>query len=147
MKKWIALAAILLLEAVGLFFLRAPQWRTRAVGYARGESFHRGMPTHYWLDNMSSTNANMRYESILALDREKVAIPALSQRLDDEIPLLRQMAALALGRLGADAKEAVPALTKMMKDDADPSSRRAAEDALKNIDPSQLPKATPQGVQ
>jgi HEAT repeat protein len=50
------------------------------------------------------------------------------------------LAAKALGQFGLAAKEAVPALTKALKD-ANPRGRQEAAEALKQIDPEAAKKA------
>lgn len=146
MKKWIALLGGLLVAGAVMVLVLAPEWRARALGWVRNESFHRGMPMHYWLDAMQDTsNGNLRYEAILAVERDPQAIPALTKRLQDEVPLLRQMAAIALGRFGPEARSAAPALTEML-DDPDPSCRRVAAENLKRIDPSALPEGDSKDV-
>lgn len=132
LKKLIAAAiGILVVLAIG-FLLVFPNDRAKLVGWARGETFHRGMPMHYWLDAIEGPDANLRYEAVLALGHDKAAIPALTKRLQDSIPLLREIAAAELSRFGPDARDAVPTLTLMLKDD-DRGCRQAAADALKRI--------------
>ena len=54
--------------------------------------------------------------------------------LEDPQASVRNHAALTLGRFGSDAKAAVPALSKAIKD-LDPSVSQSAAVALKQIDP------------
>lgn len=61
-----------------------------------------------------------------------VAWPALFDLLRDESDVARSMAAMALGRMGPAAKEAVPALVAALKD---PCVAGDAWEALKQIDP------------
>ncbi len=122
---------IVLAVGVAVVMVR-PASRAWVVGRARGETFHRGMPLSYWLDALEGNDSNLRYEALLAVGRDRNAIPALTGRLKDEIPLLRHMAAVELARFGPKAREAVPALTEMLKD-PDRSCRQAATDALQAI--------------
>lgn len=140
MKKGILIVlgfVLAFILAVGTF---SPTWRTRALGWARGEKFLRGMPLHYWMAALKGPDGNLNYEAILALETEKDAMPALTEELQDEIAFLRQLAALALGRFGPDARSAVPALTEMLKD-KERSCREAAAEALKKIDPEAAARA------
>jgi HEAT repeat protein len=59
----------------------------------------------------------------------------LTESLQDKSPDLRRKAAEALGRIGPDAKAAVPALTKTLKDTL-PEARVNAARALHRIDPA-----------
>jgi len=138
-KRSAAVLAILVVLGAAVVVL-VPSYRVRAVGWVRGETFHRGMPLSYWLDAIEGPNGNQRYEAILAIGRDKDAIPALIRRLKDDVPLLRHMAAVELARFGPDARAAVPALTEMLKD-PDRSCRQAAADALRAISPADAPAA------
>lgn len=143
MGKRIGLLAMALLIAVMVALAAVPGWRIRALGRARGENFHRGMPLSYWvqaLDDPDPGKGNLRYDAILAVGHDRDAIPALRRRLQDPVPLLRHMAAVELSRFGPDAREAVPELVAMLQDD-DRSCREAAADALAKIDPSAAPQA------
>lgn len=63
----------------------------------------------------------------------KAAIPALTKALDAERPLVRLEAALALGKLGAQANSAKSELQVLAETDDDEAVRRAAAEALKQI--------------
>ena len=139
MKKVLAVAGVL----VGIALLVAfavPTNRIRTIGWLRGEKFHDGMPLNYWLAGLESDDANARYYAILAVAHDKDAVPALTRRLKDELPIIRHLAAAELAGFGAEAREATPGLVAMLKDD-DRACRQAAEDALKKIDPAALAKA------
>ena len=120
--------------------LMDPANRIKVMGWVQGETFYRDMPRSYWLAALESLNDILRHEAILAAGRDKAAIPGLIRRLQDEVPQLRCMAAVELARFGADARDAVPALTAMLKDE-DRSCRQAARDALQKIDPTALEPA------
>jgi hypothetical protein len=130
-----ALAGIALLMAFAI-----PTNRIKTIGWLRGERFHNGMPLHYWLAGLDSSDNNTRYYAMLAVAHDRDAVPALTQRLKDELPLIRHMAAVELANFGPEARDATPALVAMLKDD-DRACRQAAEDALKKIDPEALAKA------
>ena len=61
-----------------------------------------------------------------------VAVPALSDALRDAEVTVRRQAAIALGRLGPDAKAALPSLEKAARD-PDNLVRQAARQALGQI--------------
>jgi HEAT repeat protein len=67
--------------------------------------------------------------------RSPDSIPALMIILEDEKHPLRLDAAAALGGIGSEAQEAVPTLCRMLKHRS-PFVRRAAETAVRQIDPS-----------
>jgi hypothetical protein len=134
--------------AVGFFsfvviglVLADPVNRIKLLAWINGETFRAEMPLSYWLASLNSPDGNLRYKAILAVSHEKTAIPGLTRRLQDDIVLLRSMAALELAHFGADAKDAVPALVVLLKDE-DRSCRQAARDALQQIDPTVLVSAT-----
>jgi HEAT repeat protein len=63
------------------------------------------------------------------------AVPALIETLNDRDPKVRAAAAMALARIGSQAKAAVPALIKALKD-KDPDVRREAARALGQMGPA-----------
>lgn len=65
---------------------------------------------------------------------EAEAIPALLRALEDPAGGVRREAANALGRLGAVAKDAVPALEQILNDPRDDGARLCAAEALWKID-------------
>ena len=81
--------------------------------------------------------------SLHPIERRKVAIalvkigpaavPALIGALKDKDGYVRQSAAYALGRIGPVAKDAVPALQAITKNDPERAARKAAAMALKKI--------------
>ena len=123
----------------GFYFLD-PIHRIQFIGWVRNEKFYRDMPAHYWFQAIDGADGNQRYEAILALGRVSEAIPALTARLQDPVPTLRHLAAVELGRFGAEARSSVPALNGMLTDD-DRSCRQAAREALEKIDPASLSQA------
>ena len=93
MGKRIAFVAALVVILAGVALFVVPQTRVKAVGWVRGEKFHRGMPLSYWveaLDDPDPNKGNLRYDAILAVAHDADAIPALRRRLQDPIPLLRR---------------------------------------------------------
>jgi HEAT repeat protein len=62
----------------------------------------------------------------------QAAISAFVDQLGWEEPIFRRLSAENLGEMGADAKSAIPALTKALEDD-DAGVRKSAADALDKI--------------
>lgn len=60
---------------------------------------------------------------------------ALHKSLDDEFQEVQKQAAIALGNIGAEAKLAVPGLQKLARETKDKEVLKAAQDAIKKIDP------------
>ena len=71
-------------------------------------------------------------------DAEKV-VPALIGALKHKGSDVRRSAALKLGQFHDLAKEAIPTLLEVKKNDADPRVRESAGIALSRIDPDQFP--------
>lgn len=135
MKQGIASAVIVLLICTLGVPVVSPVWRARAVGWAREETFYRGLPRHYWEAALNQEDANLRYQALLAIENDPASIPLIIERLTDKVFLLREEAAVALGRFGPAASAALPALQRMVKEDAERSCRQAAADALRRIEP------------
>ena len=103
----------------------------------------RGKTTADLLEQMRSKESAQRLHAIEALgDRGKEAAvaPALAVALRDEDAFVRRDAAVALGRIGAEARQTTPALVATLKDKK-ADVRRAAAKALSRIDPDALPRA------
>ncbi len=66
------------------------------------------------------------------------AVKEIIPLLKSDDPVVRRLAAYALGQIGASAKEAVPGLTAMLQD-PDGNAVTAAINALRAIDPSKAP--------
>jgi HEAT repeat protein len=58
------------------------------------------------------------------------AFPDIKKALDDKEPMVRKAAAEAYGKLDPDPKEAVPKLTKMLKEDKEESVKVGAANGL-----------------
>jgi len=83
---------------------------------------------------LKNENLLVRQGAMDALGRiGQPAVPALKQALQDQDPDVRWRAADALGKMGAEAKDAVPDLTKALQDKADARLRGSAAAALGNI--------------
>jgi hypothetical protein len=90
--------------------------------------------------DLKRPNREYRYVATLAfrergLDARK-ALPVLIESLDDPYYLVRMGVVKTLGQLGAEAKAAVPALTRLLEEANDEPLRRALVQALLNIEPS-----------
>lgn len=79
---------------------------------------------------------NVQFDELKARDSEHKHLkdndPQLYE-LKDKLAQLHQKAALGLGRMGAEAKEAIPSLVRVLKDKDDPIVRRLAAEALGKI--------------
>src|SRR5262245_42258360 len=64
---------------------------------------------------------------------EKTNVPALIKQLKDKNEIVRLKGAKTLGKLGAAAKDAVPALTEAAANDDDADVRSVAKKALESI--------------
>lgn len=135
MKQGIVSAGIVLLICILGVPVVSPVWRARAIGWAREEPFHRGLPRHYWEAALNQEDANLRYQALLAIENDPASIPLIIDRLTDYVFVLREEAAVALGRFGPEAGAAIPSLTRMAKEDGERSCRQAAADALRRIEP------------
>jgi HEAT repeat protein len=95
-------------------------------------------PTAAWIEQMQSKDASQRLHAIKALEHKKsdsaTIVPALTNALADEDPFVRRDAAKALGNFGREARSALPALRRMMRDH-NAGVCKAADDAVKKIDP------------
>jgi HEAT repeat protein len=91
----------------------------------------------FLLELLADEDHIVREVAIRALGqiRSPDSIPALMLILQDEKHTLRLEAASALGGIGSEAREAVPTLRQMMTHRS-PLVRRAAETAVRQIDPS-----------
>lgn len=92
----------------------------------------------------AATNARERAAAIEELGKvgqiqKSLVTPVLKQireGLDDKSVEVRRAAATAYGRCDPDPKEAVPALTKLLKDDADEGVRISAGQGLASMGPA-----------
>ena len=101
-----------------------------------------GRSTDDWMRQLKDPEVVKRREAIRELastaDAARV-VPALIEALGDENHYVRRDAAIALGKYGHESRDAVPALLAARKD-KERSVRKAAEDALKRIDPAAAAK-------
>jgi HEAT repeat protein len=95
----------------------------------------RALPT--LLESLKEEDPDIRTRAICALDVQRDVppdvIPVLTSALGDRSWAVRYWSAYLLGRAGAAARPAVPALRKALKD-TDSDVRRAAAEAVRTID-------------
>jgi HEAT repeat protein len=88
------------------------------------------------IDRLRTANPTARLEasaSLAAMGRRAAAATALTEALQDMDCRVRAAAALALGRIGPEAREAVPVLIPALQDESE-AVRRAAAEALGNLE-------------
>jgi HEAT repeat protein len=91
---------------------------------------------------VAPSNNRFRDAAVQALAKVGPAVvPTLDEALADRSPTVREVAATALGRLGADAKPAVPTLIGLFQD-RDPAVRLRAAEAVGQLGPT-LPETVP----
>ncbi len=93
---------------------------------------------------LASSNAKVRERAAMDLGYEfgadaKPAVPDLVKRLFDPRSSVRSTSAEALGRLGATAKDAAPALIAVIEGDEPAFVQSAACEALGRIEPAEKP--------
>ena len=102
-----------------------------------------GQSTAHWLAQMKSPDPATRVQAVHALQKrvneKAVVLPVLIEALKDDHKHVRRDAAKALGAFGAEARDAVGPLVARLGD-PEPSVRKAAMQALTDIDPTSLPK-------
>ena len=88
-------------------------------------------------DGENSTTFWAAWEAVLRIGPS--AVPHLIPALKDERASVRGGAILVLGQFGPAAREAIPALQKIVRREQDSRIRKGAEMALKKIDPGPIP--------
>ena len=100
--------------------------------------------TAHWTEQAKADDPAKRLHAIHMLQEKNneaaVVVPVLIESLQDKNTFVRRDAAKALGKFGAEAKDAVAPLLARLKDD-EPSVRKAASQSLKQIDPGAATKA------
>lgn len=90
-----------------------------------------------WLEDAGSTDLTLRTDAFQALAEmgpaNRDAVPELIRGLQANNFLVQAAAARALGRIGPDAKSAIPALEEAARD-ADPGVLREIIEARKRIE-------------
>ncbi|MBN1421272.1 MAG: HEAT repeat domain-containing protein [Planctomycetes bacterium] len=109
-------------------------------GCAGGPSGHDADPAAEWIALLKEESVEVRREAAVALSEhppEKVeSLPPLLDAAKDTDGYVRALVIVAIGRMGAKAEPAVPALHEALKD---PATRFAAAGALGNIGAASKP--------
>ena len=97
-----------------------------------------GKPVSHWVE--AATHAKDPKERVKAVEKlgnagngDGTVLPALLEALHDSDPHVRRAAVLALPKLGADARSALPTLEEMKQKDRDPAVRDAAGKVIPHI--------------
>jgi hypothetical protein len=99
-----------------------------------GSILHELKPLPALIDDLKHEQIQVRVNAVFELARCGIqGVPALLGALKDKERRVRRVAAIALGRNGAVANEAVPVLKEMREKDPDSSVRREAATALNRI--------------
>lgn len=156
MKKYrpIGLGFVALLLAVALGVWLSP-WGWKISGWMKEEPFYQGMPTSYWRQRLQAerfVGEKKRFPNLgfflrmqinpdymeeahgLLLEGGPEAVPVLIELLRDNDSYFFFVCQV-LGKIGPEAKAAVPDLLEFLKDQ-DPIRRLWAACALSRIDPS-----------
>jgi HEAT repeat protein len=99
-----------------------------------------GKPVSYWLGALKDGDAKLRQKAVSKLgnvgNTDAAVFPALLEALKDADSSVRREAVLALMKLGPDAKEAVPILAEVQRNDRDADVRAFATKALDKLGPN-----------
>jgi HEAT repeat protein len=97
-------------------------------------------PTDQLLDELKSSDEGDRIKAVRLLqDRKGDAakiVPAMTEALKDKGSDIRLSAAIGLGYFGDQARDAIPTLEQVAKNDRDARVRKQAGVALSRIDPA-----------
>jgi HEAT repeat protein len=100
------------------------------------------------IEDLKSTNEHDRIAAVRTLPERKgdaaEVVPALIEALKNKDGNVRRSAANGLGMFGEQAKDAIPALEAVYRNDSDAMVRGSAGTALSRIDPTRFP-ASKQG--
>ncbi|MFH1652726.1 MAG: HEAT repeat domain-containing protein [Pseudomonadota bacterium] len=88
-------------------------------------------------DESIRTAAIEAMSQMISKSTSKILIPIFIRSLTDPNNIVRSYAAIALGKIGSDAKQAIPSLIRVVKFDSD--CREAAAKSLSKIGPSAIP--------
>jgi HEAT repeat protein len=96
-----------------------------------------GKPVSYWLEALQDKDATLRQKAVAKLGNvgatDAAVYPALTEALSDVDASVRGEAILALMKFGEGAKEAVPILADMERQDRDARVRTLAAKALARL--------------
>ncbi|HEY1190027.1 MAG TPA: HEAT repeat domain-containing protein, partial [Gemmata sp.] len=113
-------------------------WAKVALAAVDGDVSKAGPVVRAGLSDRNPAVRASASEAILVTGPTKADLPALLNLLKEPGPAARAAGAAALGKLGADAKDAVPQLARLL-DDPDSEVRIPAAEALGRIGPAALP--------
>src|SRR2546423_9894216 len=87
------------------------------MGCGEKERLYKGKPAGHWVQALQDPDAQTRQEAVgaLAALTAKDAVPQLATALKDQDAGVRAKAAEALWSIGADARDAVPELTSVLR--------------------------------
>ena len=125
-----------------ILFLYVPVVRWGLIGLVCGDSFFQGLPTSYWRFELEGPPAPFGQADRAAAELKRgsaAAVPVLLEILKDKNTHARGKAALVLRAMGAEAREAVPALQQALMEEGDPVLRLAFFVALNRIAPEAVP--------
>jgi HEAT repeat protein len=107
------------LPGLGLIVaLCVAQWSTVLTGWLHGEALYHGLPTSFWLSSLKSQDIGERRQATIALVQiGRPALPGLINVLSDPSWQARAAAGVALAEMGAEARDAVPALRDRLRAD------------------------------
>src|SRR5262249_6782654 len=101
-------------------------------------TFAGGKPIEHWLKALESRDPKTRKEAVRKLGNvgsaDPAAFPAVLGALNDPDTGVRREAIIAMLKFGAQAREAVPVLTELKRQDKDSRVRECAEKALESIE-------------
>jgi HEAT repeat protein len=96
-----------------------------------------GKPVSYWLEAVQGPDSRLRKTAVFRLGNvgpgDAAVMPALLGALRDRDAAVRREAILALMKCGAEARDAVPALTDLRQRDRDAQVRAYAARALESL--------------
>lgn len=105
-----------------------------------------GKPVSYWVEACRNPDPKMRKKAVFKLGNvgasDAAVLPTLIGTLKDADAGVRCDAILALLKCGADAKDAIPALTDVQRQDRNTTVRAYAAKALEILQGSQMVQAT-----
>ncbi len=131
-----------LIDLCGQNISPTSQRATMRALFAVGPGARKAIPS--FLLGAASSDPQMRQFAVVSLSRfhtdQRLVVPALTRCLGDTNIFVRADAALGLGGFGMDAQQAVPALVQALNDQ-NGQVRRAATEALKQIDPEAAARA------
>lgn len=132
--RWLIRIGILLMLSSSILLI-APESRYLLVGLFRNEPYYDHMPASYWKDQMRAWTAKdpkpppaaitrllqlagigSRPSRPRVLDGGKEAVPVLIELVKEEKLWIRILAIRSLGRIGPEAREAVPSLIAVLGD-------------------------------